>query len=251
MDKLSNSTSNYTVVPNEIFDILHVSTPARFLYIYLRSRPDNWKIRVTNLQNVTGFKRDKIYSMLNELKDANLLSYHRQNDGGGTYTLHEITTSGNTGCDKTGCDKTADIASKERAVNTDYDNLFVNFWNAYPRKQGKVDAMKAFIQACSKLGTTYADAFVVKLICDITNRKARDRQWQKKQFIPLPASYIRGEKWSDEIIPVSNDENSGLPMDRKAMEKIAVSKGIHSPGASPMHLADDHAYRQWLTEKLR
>jgi len=66
------------------------------------------------------------------------------------------------------------------------DDLFTDFWNRYPRKEGKKKAE----QAWKKLNKSKKQ----KAIEDVLNRfKNVDRQ-----FIPLPASYINGERWEDE-----------------------------------------------------
>ena len=72
---------------------------------------------------------------------------------------------------------------------------FDKFWEAYPKKQGKRDALKAW----GKI----SEEDQIKILADIPNRLARDQQWQSQKFIPLPATYLRGERWNDEIITIT------------------------------------------------
>lgn len=71
--------------------------------------------------------------------------------------------------------------------------LFGYFWECYPRKQNKVRALKIWKQM--KL-----DKMMHNICEDVENRKRNDIQWQDKEFIPHPATYLSGEQWENEII---------------------------------------------------
>jgi hypothetical protein len=70
---------------------------------------------------------------------------------------------------------------------------FERFWNVYPRREAKRDAFKAWL----KLKPT---APLVDRIVDDVEDRVRTKVWRlvERQFIPLPATYIRGERWEDE-----------------------------------------------------
>jgi hypothetical protein len=82
---------------------------------------------------------------------------------------------------------------------------FDEFWQAYPRKTGKADARKAFAKCREP---------VANLVADIRQRLA-EGHWStasdRKRFIMHPATYLRGERWNDEIIP------GDLPMDAQSV----------------------------------
>lgn len=71
------------------------------------------------------------------------------------------------------------------------DELFEKFWSAYPRKSAKAEAKKAF----SKIT---ADQLKNTILPDIEKRR-NSSQWQDQKYIPYPATYLRGERWNDEI----------------------------------------------------
>jgi len=73
------------------------------------------------------------------------------------------------------------------------EELFDKFWSAYPRKSAKAEAKKAF----SKIT---ADQLESTILPDLEKRK-RSSQWQENNgtYIPYPATYLRGERWNDEI----------------------------------------------------
>ena len=39
---------------------------------------------------------------------------------------------------------------------------------------------------------------------DVVNRTERDAQWQNVEFIPHPTTYLRGERWNDDVIEIGS-----------------------------------------------
>lgn len=74
---------------------------------------------------------------------------------------------------------------------TDPDQGFARFWAAYPLKHAKKDARKAWAQL-------RPDAALVQRMCDHLALRVKSRQW-REGFIPLPATFLRGERWEDEL----------------------------------------------------
>ncbi len=69
---------------------------------------------------------------------------------------------------------------------------FEDFWRAYPRKEARKDAQKAWNQL-------QPSAAVQSAILDALDWQRGLKNWQEsKRYIPLPASYLRGERWTDE-----------------------------------------------------
>ena len=71
---------------------------------------------------------------------------------------------------------------------------FDSFWNWYPKKQGKRDAMKAF--ATSKI-----DNLVIQQIFNNLHQRrlAGDFSDERIQYLPMPSTYLRGRRWDDDI----------------------------------------------------
>lgn len=67
---------------------------------------------------------------------------------------------------------------------------FNRFWTAYPRKEGRKNAQRAF----SKLAPS-----VWPLLVPAVEKHKCLPQWQDKRYIPLPASWLNGERWADEL----------------------------------------------------
>lgn len=71
---------------------------------------------------------------------------------------------------------------------------FDKFWELYPRKAAKGDARKAWIQ------TAKIRPPLPELLKSIYAARA-SKQWLKDggDYIPYPATWLRQERWSDEI----------------------------------------------------
>jgi hypothetical protein len=100
---------------------------------------------------------------------------------------------------------------------------FETFYAAYPRKQGKKDALRAF-QALAPDDDTYAE------IMDGLNRRIQSKEWKLggQQFIPLPATFIRGERWKDENVEVGFNKPYQRGIDDYKQNKVSDDdfKGI-------------------------
>lgn len=68
---------------------------------------------------------------------------------------------------------------------------FSRFWEVYPRRQARKDALRAWAQL-------NPDDALVEQIIDHILLRVKSRQW-REGFIPLPATFIRGERWEDEL----------------------------------------------------
>jgi ribosomal protein L37AE/L43A len=71
---------------------------------------------------------------------------------------------------------------------------FEQFWQVYPRKCAKGDARKAWKQ------TAGIRPPIGELVKKVYAARA-SKQWLKDEgeYIPYPASYLRGERWEDEM----------------------------------------------------
>lgn len=70
---------------------------------------------------------------------------------------------------------------------------FQDFWDAYPRREAKKDALKAWSQL-------HPSDEVITQMLEALSWQTQQDSWVRDdgQYIPLPASWIRGERWTDE-----------------------------------------------------
>ena len=85
----------YLIVDQSAVEDSRLSWAARGLLAYLLSRPDDWRVYVSDLIKRGNLGRDGIYSLLRELRNTGYLHYQRRRDKqgrmrGGTYTVSEL-----------------------------------------------------------------------------------------------------------------------------------------------------------------
>ena len=85
------------------------------------------------------------------------------------------------------------------------ETRFGEFWAAYPRKQGKGAAEKAW-------GKIKPNAKVFDQIMSAVESQKHCEQWQKHngQFIPNPATWLNQRRWEDEPGTPSEDETDNI-----------------------------------------
>ena len=90
---------------------------------------------------------------------------------------------------------------KQHMVDATIYDEFERWWTVYPKKKGKQDALKAFNSIAIPLGAIYAPAFTDKIIQDTRDRIRQEESWLtgNGKYVPLPATYLRGERWNDDI----------------------------------------------------
>jgi hypothetical protein len=79
---------------------------------------------------------------------------------------------------------------------------FLEFWNVYPRKQAKLDAWKAYQEA---LKSAEPETILVGARAYALLKIGED-----KNFLKLPAGWLRGERWDDEQFAPPSDKLSGI-----------------------------------------
>jgi hypothetical protein len=69
---------------------------------------------------------------------------------------------------------------------------FEVFWSQYPMHRARVDAWKAWQQLQPE------PALVIRILGAV-NKQKYCKQW-RAGFIPYPATWLRGERWDDELV---------------------------------------------------
>jgi len=82
------------------------------------------------------------------------------------------------------------------------------FWRAYPRRQDKGDARRAYWE------TRHIRPDITTLLQAINTQKRTD-QWARG-FVPNPARWLRGEQWDNEIEIETLDPRQ-LEIDRQSL----------------------------------
>lgn len=85
------------------------------------------------------------------------------------------------------------------------DPLFDRFWAAYPRKEAKPKAQRAF----AKLKVTEE---LLNTMLEAIRRQAKAKHWDRpemRKYIPHPATWLNNRRWEDEIIGADTQPDTG------------------------------------------
>ena len=221
----------FTVVYRSVAQDQRLSLKARGLFLLIQSLPDDWKFTVSGMAALAGTGKDQIRSGLKELREVGYIVMEQSHDGAGkfsgnTFILQEEaphpplsenpTTVGaeieplseNPATGKPDDGKTVDGKSDANKIiiNKDINNppivpqgtdqlwtMFDRFWTAYPRKENKARARKAW----EKLSP---DMALCRRMAAALETQKRSEQWRRDRgrYIPHPATWLNGRRWEDE-----------------------------------------------------
>jgi len=103
--------------------------------------------------------------------------------------------------------------------------VFDEFWSLYKRKIAKADARKAWAKLSGEQQLMAAKAI-----------SAHCQYWEAKEieleFIPYPATWLRGERWEDELViePKKEKIDKKWMFSNKGIEAKAKELGILGNG---------------------
>ena len=97
---------------------------------------------------------------------------------------------------------------------------FERFWSAYPKKQRRLDAQRAWQKL--KPDTELAE----RIIKDV-QRRSQTHDWQKEnnKYVPMPTTYLNGQRWTDELPEPKRGDPDWLPDEQEA-EMIMKDAGL-------------------------
>ncbi|MHB9012404.1 MAG: phage replisome organizer N-terminal domain-containing protein [Ignavibacteriaceae bacterium] len=110
--------------------------------------------------------------------------------------------------DETDLDK-----DKDKEQDKTVELFFEKFWKAYPKKE---DKKKAYIKF-QKINPS--PELFEKILSGLEIQK-KSLQWQKNNgdFIPLPTTWLNGERWNDEAKPLNNNNRDNQTINNGIIE---------------------------------
>lgn len=225
-----NHNQNYTVMSNIHLRDKRLSLKAKGLLSQMLSLPDDWDYTVAGLVAINCESRTAIETALRELKSFGYMTVEKKfpNDTESgrieyVYTVFEYPTNdaiqevGKQGAENLPLEsqwvenheqlnkeiQSKEIQNKEKAKDDAREKAFSEFWDAYPKKEAKKDAIRAF----AKL-----KASEYPLLIPAIERQAKEKQWtrERKRYIPNPATWLNGRRWEDETDTIELDEHANL-----------------------------------------
>lgn len=142
------------------------------------------------------------------------------------------------------------MAAKTKELSPEQQLRFDTFWAAFPRKQGKGAARKAW----SKINAS--EDLVNRMLSAIAHQLTTE-QWLKNQgeFIPFPATWLNQERWEDEGVKIYQNRTEAFSGPKKAFlldgkykthEEWAASYNVSLDTLKGMINANPEKYRSWI-----
>lgn len=141
-------------------------------------------------------------------------------------------------------DTAADSSAALDALDDEAAGLV--FVATYPRREARADALKAWRQ-------TRANRPALSVLIDALAAHAVAMDWtrERRQFIPLPATWLRGRRWEDDVdgVVLSPLLASRLERMRSAAQGKAVARmsGLESASLA----AGDQAMQKLLQQRAQ
>ena len=102
---------------------------------------------------------------------------------------------------------------------------FERFWNAYPKKQNKVEARLAWLRL------RYDVQLYIQIVEAVQRFRVVRRDWQTAggRYVPMPENFLINERWNDEV--KAETVQFDRPMDIALMAGMIVNEGRRQQNA--------------------
>lgn len=235
----------FTTVSNNVIKELKKDLASLGLYTYLLHLPDNWTFYKTFICKDCAIGIKRLDNTLKKLCALGLVQYGQKRNAQGRFSefymdiydietirsndlqgedvqitpegqnCRTVETVGRSGeaikeevtKEEEIINNTKNYSAIEIAQENKTDDCFDEFWKIYPVKKNKVRAKRIWEKKNLRK--------IAVLICtDITDRLEQEPQWQDKQYIPNPSTYLTNELWNDEITTESSQGKKGDAFNR-------------------------------------
>ena len=194
---------HFTQIPNAWLRDDRLSFRARGLLAHILSHRPEWSLTIEFLAGKNPEGRDAIRSAIKELEDLGYIRREQPNNGKFQETIW--TTQDPTGMEpepgnpltenppaenplhKNTITKNTNIKNKER-------EHFDEFWELYPKKVDKAQALRAFYRALNRAGWE-------KILKGAKNYSTDPNLPDEKRFIKNPSTWLNADSWDNGPLP--------------------------------------------------
>ena len=197
---------HFTQIPNEWLRDSRLSLKSIGLLAQLMSHAPGWNMSIRSLARANGTGIDTIKSAVLELEHCGYLKRgekQKQNEDG-TFADYVWTTADPFQNPVTGKTRHGETEHKEEHPSIEekviknnertlVSEMFLEFWNEYPRKSDKRAATKAFKSALNRAKFEDILAGVIKY--------ANDPNLPEQRYIKHPATWLNADAWENGPLP--------------------------------------------------
>jgi hypothetical protein len=211
--------NHYTQIPNQWLRDPRLSFKARGLIALVMSHSQGWSLSINSLAEQNQEGKDAIRSAINELEKFGYLTRSQVNEGGrfgeSVWYTHDPADLPMTENPTTENPTPKNNIIKEEQVKNNTDDLFEEFWTAYPRKLDKAKAFRAFKSALKR--ASFEDLLAGVLL--YRNDPKRD-----PEFTKYPATWLNSDAWENTHEPSKDSEAARRATERRDKERAAADK---------------------------
>lgn len=202
--KFRVGSTPYTTIPNSTLQDKTLSLEARGLLTYLLSKPGDWHIHKSQLQDEFGIGRNRLDRIFDELMTSGYAERIENREGGKFSSVDWVIHPSPLHRKPTAVEPTAvnrctvintykEKRTKERGIQSKDTTkaLFGQVWDLYPRKTNRKGAEAAFL-------ARIAEGVEVEQLLQATTNYAEFRRGQEPKYTMLGATfYGPNERWRD------------------------------------------------------
>ena len=131
------------------------------------------------------------------------------------------------------------------------DELFAQFWEAYPKKKAKVEAFSAWNKRCPN-----ADLLAVILRALAHQKASPDWRKESGRYVPYPATWLNRGQWTDEVtVDVPPEDRPVRPFtsqERADARKVRAGwfgRCQHEPTCADGGACEARIIREWRAKR--
>lgn len=220
---------HYTQIPNAWLRDTRLTFKARGVLAMIMSHTAGWSLSIASLAARNQEGKDALRSAIKELEDIGYLIRTQENDGGRfgetvwvTQDPADLPLAGFPSSENPTPKKNI---VKEEQVKKNNDELFQEFWNAYPRKLDKAKAFRAFKSALKR--TKFED--ILAGVIAYRNDPKRD-----PDFTKYPATWLNNDSWENAAIaPETEASKIRKEKERQASQEFLAEQARLAAQSAP------------------
>lgn len=226
---VSSKAKDYVVMSNFHLQDKRLSLRAVGLLSIVLSLPQGQNLTLDELADIAREKKNAIKSILLELQDCGYLQIVEvcQSENGVTDTFktykflefpYATETENKNAVEPTLVDIKQVMPQQNVSTTGEREERlqkgFEWFWGIYPRRDGKKDAQKAW----KAIDPNHE---LIKKMKQSIKANLSSGKWKldKPEYIPMPATWLRGERWNDES---SNSSSSAQPENDEGFDENGI-----------------------------
>ena len=210
---------HFTQIPNDWLRDTRLTFKSRGVLALIMSHRQGWSLSIASIAHSNQEGKDAIRSAVKELEDFGYLRRSQSNEAGrfgeSVWTTQDPADEPMTENPTTENPHTKKNIIKEEQVkelNAQSDELFEEFWTAYPRKLDKAKAFRAFKSALKR--ASFEDILAGVLLYRSDPKRDPD-------FTKYPATWLNSDSWENSHEPSKDSEAARRATERRERERAA------------------------------